>query len=305
MAMPAPQPVHVPVMPREVIQWLQLSPGLTVLDGTVGAGGHSSLILRQLGETGRLIGLDRDAMMLQRASTVLQDPRCTLHAGSYANAMEILSQLNVPQVDRVLLDLGLSSDQLADSSRGFGFDAGGPLDMRFDTSTGPTAADLLRNGTSGELAAIFEEYGEEPAAGRLAAEIVRRRTAGQVIETSEELENCVNAVLGTNRRSADRNPATRVFQALRIAVNQELLHVRRMLTDVLPKLLKPGGIAVVISFHSLEDRITKSAFKGNQGWHLLTKTPVVAQPAEIRLNPRSRSAKLRAARWTNVPSSGT
>ncbi len=294
------RPVHVPVMPREVLHWLQLTSGLTVLDGTVGAGGHSQLILKALGETGQLIGLDRDPMMLAIAGRMLlQKEHKNFHLlrSSYADASSVLQQLGIVGVDRVILDLGLSSDQLADRQRGFGFDAGGPLDMRYHPDEGRPAAELLRTLDEKQLEVIFRTHGEEPAAGKVALEIIRRRRLGHPVTTAEELESCVRDAVGAARAAGGRNPATRVFQALRIATNDELQHVERMLTDVLPKILNPGGIAVILSFHSLEDRIVKNAFKGHQGWQVLTKSPLEASPAEIRLNPRSRSAKLRAARW--------
>ena len=294
------RPVHVPVMPREILQWLQLSPGLTVLDGTVGAGGHSSLILKSIGETGRLIGLDRDPMMLALAKQKLEQSTLKnfhLAHSSYAEAATVLKELNIDRVDRVLLDLGLSSDQLADRERGFGFDAGGPLDMRFNPHEGQPAAELLRTLEEHQLEEIFRVHGEEPAASKVASEIVKRRRTGQPVLTAEDLESCVCVAVGAARNAGGRNNATRVFQALRIATNNELQHVERMVTDILPGLLKPGGIAVILTFHSLEDRIVKNAFKGHQGWQVLTKTPVEAAPAEVRLNPRSRSAKLRAAKW--------
>lgn len=301
--------VHVPVMPREVLQWLQLAPGLTVLDGTVGAGGHSSLILNAIGATGWLVGIDRDPMMLQLATSRLQSEHpesvnYQLIQGSYVEAASLLPQRGIPVVDRVLLDLGLSSDQLADRDRGFGFDAGGPLDMRFHQGDGLPASELLKRLTEEELTRIFSEYGEEPAAGRIAVEIVRRRQSGQVVGTAEELAECVRSVVNAGKaaRGQDnapnfgRNPATKVFQALRIATNRELQHVEQMVSSVLGSIVKPGGIVVILTFHSLEDRIVKTAFKGQHGWQVLTKTPLEATPAEVRLNPRSRSAKLRAVR---------
>jgi 16S rRNA (cytosine1402-N4)-methyltransferase len=300
MASAEHRPVHVPVMPREVLHWLQLTSGLTVLDGTVGAAGHSQLILRAVGETGRLIGLDRDPMMLAIAEAKLQtenNKNCQLVRASYAGAVSVLQNLGITGIDRLLLDLGLSSDQLSDRQRGFGFDAGGPLDMRFYPQEGRPAAELLRTLDEQQLEEIFRTHGEEPASAKIASEIVRRRRLGQPVTTTEELESCVCGAVGTARTSGGRNPATRVFQALRIATNDELMHVERMLTEVMPKIMNPGGVAVILTFHSLEDRIVKNAFKGHQGWQVLTKTPLEASPAEIRLNPRSRSAKLRAARW--------
>jgi 16S rRNA (cytosine1402-N4)-methyltransferase len=299
---PSQQAVHIPVMPREVLQALQLTPGLIVLDGTLGAAGHSRLILKTLGSTGTLIALDRDPRMIQLAARNLgEHSNCHLVRSSYADAEQVLRDLEIEKVDRVLLDLGLSSDQLADEQRGFGFDAGGPLDMRFHTDEGQPASELLKSHSEEQLDEIFRTYGEEPASRRIAADIVRRRNQGRPILTAEELESCVCAAVGAVRNSGGRNPATRVFQALRIAVNHELQHVERMMSQVLQAIIKSGGVAAILTFHSLEDRIVKNAFKGHQGWQVLTKTPVEATPAEVRLNPRSRSAKLRAARWIGVP----
>ena len=299
MHLSAPRPVHISVMPREVLHSLQLSPGLSVLDGTAGAGGHSSLIMKRIGAAGHLIAIDRDPMMLTFASQRLKNDypdhsNYHLLRGSYVQAAELLASVGCPTVDRVLLDLGLSSDQLADRERGFGFDAGGPLDMRFNPADSPSAADLLSSLSETQLVRIFEEYGEEPAARKIAAEIVHRRLTGRAVVTAEHLENCVHVVTGSTRTTTGRNPATRVFQALRIATNHELQHVEQMMTSVLSQILNPGGIAVILTFHSLEDRIVKTAFKGQQGWQVLTKSPVEATPAEIRLNPRSRSTRLRA-----------
>ena len=295
------RPVHIPVMPREVLQFLQLSPGLTVLDGTVGAAGHSSLILKAIGPSGQLVGVDRDPMMLNFAAAKLTGQNFRLSRGSYLEAPEILRSHGLEKADRVLLDLGLSSDQLADRSRGFGFDAGGPLDMRFHPHEGRSAAQFLQQSTQTELQEVLETWGEEPAARRIAAEVHRRLQTGGSVATAAELQDCVAAVCGDLRSGSGRTALTRVFQALRIRVNEELEHADRMLTQVLPQILNTDGIAVIISFHSLEDRIVKNAFKGNQGWQVLTKTPIEAQPAEVRLNPRSRSARLRAARWQPQP----
>nr|AKB95206.1 S-adenosyl-methyltransferase [uncultured bacterium] len=292
------QPVHVPVMPREVLHYLQLSEGLTVLDGTIGAAGHSLKILDRIGNSGQLIGFDRDPMMLAFAKEKLTQSNVHLIQASYSTAQEQLTKLDINGVDRVLLDLGLSSDQLCDRERGFGFDAGGPLDMRFDPSTGQSAAQILQKSTQQHLATIFQDFAQEPFAERIAEQICRRRKSTR-IETTSDLETVVRAAIPRHAMKSGKNPATRVFQALRIAVNDELEHVQKMMNSVIPTILKPGGIAVVLTFHSLEDRIVKSAFKGKQAWQVLTKTPVESTPAEIRINPRSRSAKLRAAQRKN------
>lgn len=288
------QSVHVPVMLREVLHALQLSEGLTVMDGTVGAAGHSARILQQIGPSGRLVGFDRDPMMLGFARQNLNVPNVSLIHSSYVHAKEELKRLDIDAVDRVLLDLGLSSDQLADRQRGFGFDAGGALDMRFDTSKGQPVSDLLNTCSQSEIESILADFGEEPLAAQIAQQICQRRSADP-FETTQQLEDCVLSVLPARDGRNQKNPATRVFQALRIAANEELKHVSDMMTSVLPQIVQPGGIAVIITFHSLEDRIVKTAFKGQQPWKALTKKPIEATPAEIRLNPRSRSAKLRAA----------
>ncbi|MDG1893817.1 MAG: 16S rRNA (cytosine(1402)-N(4))-methyltransferase RsmH [Fuerstiella sp.] len=289
--------VHLPVMFREVLHYLQLTEGLSVMDGTVGAGGHSQKILDQIGSDGQLFGFDRDPMMLnhsrQKITQTSDHSNVQFFHSSYAEAAEVFAEANIDGVDRVLLDLGLSSDQLADRERGFGFDAGGPLDMRFDTSSGHSAEELISTANQQQLESIFTEFGEEKFARQIAAEICQQRTR-RPIQTTEDLEACVMAAI-PRAAGKGRNPATRVFQALRIAVNNELEHVQRMMTTVLPAILKPNGIAVILTFHSLEDRIVKSAFKGQKEWQVLTKTPIESTPAEIRLNPRSRSAKLRAA----------
>ncbi len=289
--------VHLPVMFREVLHYLQLSEGLSVMDGTVGAAGHSQKILERIGSSGQLFGFDRDPMMLdharQKITQTSDQTNIQLFHSSYADAPEVFANAAINGVDRVLLDLGLSSDQLADRERGFGFDAGGPLDMRFDTSRGRSAAELLRTADRQELESILKEFGEEKFARQIAAEMCQQRSRNP-IQTTEDLESCVRAAIPRGAVKG-KNPATRVFQALRIAVNDELEHVQRMMTTVLPEILKPDGIAVILTFHSLEDRIVKSAFKGQKSWQVLTKTPIEATPAETRLNPRSRSAKLRAA----------
>jgi len=285
--------VHVPVMLREVLQELRLQPGLTVMDGTVGAAGHSSKILTQIGSEGRLLGFDRDPMMLGLAGQQLDALNVSLFHASYSDAANILAENNISGVDRVLLDLGLSSDQLADRDRGFGFDAGGSLDMRFDVSCGNSVAEFLATASDSEIETVLREYGEERFAASIAQAICRTRTR-QPIRTTQDLERCVSQARRSSARGGT-NPATRTFQALRIAVNRELEHVERMMLEVLPEILNPGGIAVIITFHSLEDRIVKNAFKGQKLWTALTRKPIASTPAEIRLNPRSRSAKLRAA----------
>jgi 16S rRNA (cytosine1402-N4)-methyltransferase len=230
-------------------------------------------------------------MMLAHARKVLTQPDvCLVHA-NYADLGQALAGRGLSFVDRVLIDLGLSSDQLADAGRGFSFDADGPLDMRVDTSHGPTAADLVNRCPEAELARILFEYGEERHSRRIARRIVAQRP----IRTAAELAELVRRAAPPHRGRQRIHPATRVFQALRIAANDELGALRTLLHNELPRVLRPGGRAVVISFHSLEDRLVKQAFRDRDRWENLTRKPVIADEAELRANPRSRSAKLRAA----------
>lgn len=283
--------VHVPVLLAEVLHWLDPQPGQVIVDGTVGAGGHAARILPKIQPGGRLIGLDRDPMMLQHAQSALAGSDATLVHASYAELERVLTDLEIETVDGVLVDLGLSSDQLANADRGFGFESAG-LDMRFDTTRGPTAADLLNELPAHELADIFFHFGEERFARRIARRIVDSRP----IESAAQLAELVKRAAPGGRGRQRIHPATRVFQALRIAVNDELGAVENLLQRVLPAVLKPGGRAVVISFHSLEDRIAKRAFRDGP-WDVLTRKPVTATETEEQQNPRSRSAKLRAAKW--------
>ena len=288
---------HVPVLLREVERALELRPGLIVVDGTVGAAGHSKMIADRIGSEGRLIGLDRDPMMLAFAGQALAEMQnVTLKQASYVELLGVLSDLGVAVIDRVLLDLGLSSDQLADESRGFGFRVDGPLDLRFDTRRGQSAAEFIRTAGEVELERVLREYGEDPASGRI-ARFLAARAASEPITTGVQLAEAVAECMNVQRREAgDKHPATRVFQALRIAVNDELGHVARGLEESVFRSLKPGGLAAVITFHSLEDRIVKQEFRRTERWENLTSKPIVATHQEQRFNPRSRSAKLRVAR---------
>lgn len=288
-------PLHKPVLLREVVEFLDLKPGQTVVDGTVGAGGHSRKILEHIGAEGTLIGLDRDPMMLSIAATVVRGPNCFLRQASYAHLPTVLEELQISHVDRILLDLGLSSDQLADDRRGFRFEAEGPLDLRFDSSQGRPAWKLLEKLSEARLAEIFEKYGEERFSQIIARHLVSRRQKRPVRTAGDLVQAVAEAVPAKFQKSARKQPATRVFQALRIAVNQELEHLESALEDSLWGCLSTAGRAVIMTFHSLEDRLVKQAFRNKTRWQNLTPKPLQASPAEQRMNPRCRTAKLRAA----------
>ena len=287
--------VHVPVLLREVLQQMRLEPGLIVVDGTVGAGGHSREMLKALGDDGCLIGLDRDPMMLGHAAKKVSGSNVHLKQASYVELPQVLKELGIPGVDRILLDLGLSSDQLSDASRGFGFASDGLLDLRFDVSSGQPAAQILAEWSVAQLEAIFRDFGEEPLATPLAEFLVKNRAVAP-IRTGAELAKTVAECPAFRRHGqSDKHPATRIFQALRIAVNHELDHVQQGISASSYQALKPGGYLAVITFHSLEDRIVKNEFRNAERWENLTSKPIVATPQEQRFNPRSRSAKLRVA----------
>jgi len=280
------------VLLREVLQQLDLRPGLTVVDGTVGGGGHSQKIAERIAPDGVLIGLDRDPLMLGFASGKIGGNRHLVQA-SYRDVNRVLKELKSGPVDRILLDLGLSSDQLADRERGFGFMTDAPLDMRFDVSTGEPAAELLSKMEEAALKELLTDYGEERFSGNIARRIVERRRLDPVQTTKDLVQAVEEAIPEKFRREATKDSATRVFQALRIAVNQELRHLQEALNTELPAALVSGGRLVVITFHSLEDRLVKNAFRDETRWQLMSGKPVLPTPAEVRMNPRSRSAKLR------------
>ena len=287
--------VHVPVLLQEVLDLLAPQPGMTILDGTVGLGGHALRLAEAVGPSGRIIGLDRDEQALARAKPALAAAACRvdLYHGRFSDMAEVLEDLGVKAVDRILLDIGVSSLQLDDPARGFSFSRNGPLDMRMDPSSGPTAAEWLARAREEELLRIFREYGEERFARRAARRIAEARS-DKTINTTERLADLVR---GAVPRQGRLDPATRVFQALRIAVNDELGELERGMASA-PGHLAEGGRLAVISFHSLEDRRVKEAFRAGarQGrLRLLTKKPVRPGPEECRCNPRARSARLRAA----------
>jgi 16S rRNA (cytosine1402-N4)-methyltransferase len=304
-------PRHVPVLPAEVLEYLAPAAGQVLVDATLGAGGHARLLAERFapltptplpaeerggGEGGRLIALDRDPAMIELARPRLQGLPVTFVQASFDQLRQVLDNLKVEAVDGVLADLGICSDQLDDPARGFSFQQDAPLDMRMDPHSGEPAAALLRRLGERELADLFYDYGEERFSRRIARRIVETRqrqplqTTGQLAEL---VRRCYPRPAGKRRHGID--PATRVFQALRIAVNDELSTLEGLLS-ILPRCLKPGGRAVLISFHSLEDRRVKQAFRDRDTWEVLTRKPVEAGEEEVRRNPRARSAKLRAAR---------
>jgi 16S rRNA (cytosine1402-N4)-methyltransferase len=295
----SPEPSrHVPVLPRETLELLDPQPGETWVDATVGAGGHARLIAQRVGPTGRVIGLDQDPEMLERARPWLQGLPVTLVHANFDQLPAALKAVGVAEVDGLLADLGFASDQMDEAQRGLSFQQDGPLDMRLDPTSGETAADLIARLNEFDLAKVFFEYGEERHSRRIAKKIVetRRQTP---IRTTGQLADLVRRCVPRERgRSFD--PATRVFQALRIAVNDELGALERLLAQ-LPRVVKPGGRVGIISFHSLEDRRVKHAFQDRQTWAMLTKKPVTAGATEVRDNPRARSAKLRVARRQACP----
>lgn len=283
---------HLPVLADEVLSWLEPRPGKTFVDGTLGGGGHTRLIAEKVGPDGLVIALDRDAEAVDVASQALQGLPVVLVHGNYADIPEVLADRGVPAVDGILLDLGLSSDQLADDERGFSFHSMGPLDLRFDKSRGEPAWKLLERLSEEHLANLIFEFGEERYSRRIARQIVAQRKQSPV-HTSRELAELVRRCVPRSRQERI-DPATRTFQALRIAANEELKWLEVSLRR-LPDCLRPGGRFAVISFHSLEDRQVKEAFRDDPRLNVLTRRPVRAGEAEIDTNPRSRSAKLRVA----------
>ncbi len=291
-------PQHVPVLLEEVLDLLEVREGGVYVDATLGLGGHASAIARRLGGDGTLIGFDRDTEAMGLATARLESlreelgeamPQVRLYHEPFSRAAAVLEQ---GSVDGLLADVGVSSLQLDEAHRGFSFRQDAPLDMRMDTRSGVTAGQVVNQADEEDLANLIYEFGEERRSRRIARAIVRARP----VLTTAELARVVSAAAPAMKQDKI-HPATRTFQALRIHVNDELGEIRALLRDA-PGLLKPKGRLVVISFHSLEDRLVKDAFRSGPDaarWQELTRKPVVASEAEIERNSRSRSAKLRAA----------
>lgn len=303
---------HLSVLPDEVIQFLNPRPGGIYLDGTLGGGGHARLVLERCTPGGVLVGIDQDQEALQAAGQRLADfgTAVRLVHGNFGELERHLDELGIAAVDGFILDLGVSSHQLDSAGRGFSFQQDAPLDMRMDTSRGETAADLLNDLPEPELERIIRDYGEERWAKRIAAFIARARQEAPFV-TTLQLVDIVKGAVPKAKWEERIHPATRTFQAVRIAVNRELEMLEKGLRAALDR-LKPGGRGVVISFHSLEDRIVKHIFRdfatgctcprnlpvcacnNKPRVRVLTGRPVTATSQEIEANPRSRSAKLRA-----------
>ncbi len=286
---------HAPVLPAEVLVLLDPAPGETWVDATAGAGGHAALLVDRIGATGRLIAVDQDDTMLARARERLAGRPVTYYHASFDQLREVLDAAGVTTVNGLLADLGVSSDQLDDPGRGLSFQREGPLDMRLNQTAGQTASWLVNHLSERELADIFWRYGEERFGFRVARRIVKERQT-RPIETTGQLAGLVRTcVPRPKKRRGSIDPATRVFQALRITVNDELGALERLL-KVLPWCISPAGRAGIITFHSLEDRLVKRAFQDRNVWEVVTRKPVQASEQEVADNPRARSAKLRVAR---------
>lgn len=287
---------HEPVMLKEVMHFLQLKPGMKVVDATIGTGGHARAIIEAISPGGLLIGIDRDQESLELAQERLADyaSQCVFVHSNFFNIDTILSQQGIRQVDAFLLDLGISSFQLNSAIRGFSFTNDGPLDMRMDRKASLSAFDLVNNLTQEELATIFWRFGEERYSRRIAGAIAAQRRKS-TITTTTQLSQLIDRTIHSFRHSRTIHPATRVFQALRIAVNRELESLELFLEKA-ASFLSSGGRMCVISFHSLEDRIVKRGFRQlakTEGFRLVEKKPFIATLQETKENPRSRSAKLR------------
>ena len=290
--------IHIPVMLNEVIEYLHPKPNHIFVDGTLGLGGHSEVILNLIGTNGRLIGIDRDAQVLALTKDSLAGHlgQCDLVHGNYRNIDKVLAGLNIEKVDGILLDLGLSSFQLDDPERGFGFRKEGPLDMRMNQENPTTAFDLVNSLSEKEISGILKDFGQERWHNRIARYIVAKRTENP-IETTTELSHVVLKAMPRQSKRQKIHPATRTFQAFRIAVNKELEGLEEALGKCINS-LKPGGRIGVIAFHSLEDRIVKQTFRSlakAEEVNLVFKKPLRPSEGETTLNPRARSARFRVA----------
>ncbi len=303
---------HTSVLLEETVESLQVSPDGIYVDGTLGGGGHSYEIARRLSEGGRLIGIDQDAAAIEAAGKRLGEfkSRVTIVRANYSDMRARLSQIGITSVDGILLDLGVSSYQLDDAARGFTYrEPDAPLDMRMDQRTELTAREVVNSYSAEDLTRIIREYGEEKFASRIAQRIKKRREE-KMIETAGELTEIIKAAIPAKARAVGRHPARRTFQAIRIEVNGELRVLQESLEDMIA-LLNPGGRLSIITFHSLEDRIVKEAFRKAEHpctcppefpvcvcgkkplGRVVSRKPIVPSEGELEQNPRSKSAKLR------------
>ena len=291
---------HVPVLPEETMRLLQPCSGEVWADVTTGLGGHSKLIAERIGPEGQLICLDQDRSMLEQARENIKPHSARFFPTSFDTLdVVVKDELKLEGLDGILADLGYCSAQMDDPARGLSFQKNGPLDMRLNPEDGIPASELVNRRTERELADLFWQFGEERFSFRIARRIVAERKK-QPIDTTEHLAQLVQScVPRPKNRYGSIHPATRVFQALRIAVNDELGALQRFLS-ILPMCLKPGGRVGIISFHSLEDRPVKQAFRNRDVWEEVTRKPVQAGEEEVRHNSRSRSAKLRVAKFQAV-----
>lgn len=289
---------HIPVLLKEVVELLAPKRGEFIIDGTAGDGGHLAALLREVKKDGMVLGIDFDPSAVEELKEKFRSEKNVILVNdNYAHTAEILEARHLPKADGLLLDLGFSSLQIGASGKGFSFQFDEPLDMRYQPDESrATAAEVVNGLTEQELADVIYKFGEERMSRRIAKQITHARRKKR-ITTTAELADIVKSALPKNYERGRIHPATRTFQALRIYVNDELANLERVLAR-LPGILKSGGRVAVISFHSLEDRIVKNIFRDMQKAHkaeLLTKKPIVAGREEVEENPRSRSAKLRAA----------
>lgn len=287
---------HISVLFNETLELLDPKEGQFFIDGTTDGGGHAAAVIGKIGKGGMFLGLDWDKGMVERLREKFKKTsgKIMLEHANYADVKEVMQRLALPKADGLLLDLGFSSVQLEDE-RGMSFQKDEPLDMRYDLTGGmPTAADVVNGLSEKELADVIYQYGEERMSRRMAKHIVEQRKKKK-IETTKELADVILAAVGRGYEKGRIHPATRVFQALRIYVNKELENLEKILADC-DEIVKPGGRIVIISFHSLEDRIVKTRFREKEKekiGKIITKKPITATEDEIKQNPRSRSAKMR------------
>ncbi|MBI2805718.1 MAG: 16S rRNA (cytosine(1402)-N(4))-methyltransferase RsmH [Planctomycetes bacterium] len=284
---------HIAVLPAEVLHWLDPRPGQVIVDATAGAGGHAALLYNPIQPGGKLIALDQDPAMLALAQQRVPHADVVWIHGNFEDLPNVLAELKIATVDAILADLGFCSDQIGDPQRGFSFQTDGPLDMRLDPTRGEPVSAMIRRLPEKELADIFWRYGEERFSRRVARVIVETRKSTPITSTGQLAELVRRCVPRSRGHAID--PATRVFQGLRIAVNDELGALERLL-QVAPDCLKSGGRIAIISFHSLEDRMVKQTFRNSPELvKELTRKPIQASEEETHANPRARSAKLRVA----------